>query len=67
MWKYISDIRESENCIDPNLKMVGKTGPRQLFLSVEAGNYSKLPLTKHPLATEIICFGWVIFHQSHEN
>ena len=37
MWKYPSDIRVSENCIDPKSQMVRKTGPRQLFLYHVAG------------------------------
>ena len=29
-YMYLSDISVSENCIDPDLKMVEKTGPRKL-------------------------------------
>ena len=35
MWKYPSDIRVSENCIDSKSYMVGKTGPRQLYLFLD--------------------------------
>ena len=33
MWKYPSDLRVSENCIDGR-----KTGPRQLALFPDTGN-----------------------------
>ena len=36
MWKYPSDIRVSENCIVPKSLTVGKTGPRKLFLFLDA-------------------------------
>ena len=37
MWKYPSDIRISENCIDLKMNMVGNRGPRQIYLFLDTG------------------------------